>query len=83
MKNIFIKPSKEKLNSFVSFGSFFISIAFIDVLANTFLNLNFTKTCEEDFSSFFKKNAFHSNTLKIMESVKYDKDLYLKMMDLT
>ena len=52
MKNILIKPSKEKLNSFVSFGSFFISIAFIDVLANTFLNLNFTSFLPGKLSYF-------------------------------
>lgn len=61
----------------------FLSLCIKHYKKDNILNLNFTKTCEEDFSSFFKKNAFHSNTLKIMESVKYDKDLYLKMMDLT
>ena len=40
--NLF-KPSKEKLISFVSIGSFFILIGFLDFLTNNFLNLNFTK----------------------------------------
>jgi len=42
MKNILIKPSKENLSTFVSLGSFLVFISFVDLLANTFLNINLT-----------------------------------------
>jgi general L-amino acid transport system permease protein len=37
-----LKPNKENLNLFVILGSFFIILSFIDVLSNTFFNLNLT-----------------------------------------
>ncbi len=42
MKNILIKPSKENLTTFVSLGSVFVTIAFLDILVNTFFNYNLT-----------------------------------------
>ena len=42
MKSILIKPNKENLTTFVTFGSVFIFIGIIDLLVNTFLNFNLT-----------------------------------------
>ena len=42
MKSFIIKPSKENLTKFVTVGGVLIFIGFLDVLANTFLNINFT-----------------------------------------
>ena len=36
------KPNKENLTSFVSIGSFFILIGFLDFFGSNFLNVNFT-----------------------------------------
>ncbi len=52
MKKILMKPSKENLTSFVIFGGFFIFISFLDVLLNTFLNLNFTGFLPSKLSYF-------------------------------
>jgi len=52
MKNILLKPSKENLTSFVTFGSFLIFVSFFDVLANTFFNLNFTAFLPSKLSYF-------------------------------
>ena len=51
-KNIFIKPNKENLTSFVTIGGSLVFISFIDVLANTFLNLNFTSFLPSKLSYF-------------------------------
>ena len=37
-----LKPTKEKINTFLPLGSIFIIFAFLDVLTNTFLNQNIT-----------------------------------------
>ena len=42
MRNLLIKPNKENLKTFVIVGSFLIFISFIDVLFNTFFEINFT-----------------------------------------
>ena len=52
MKNILIKPNKENLTSFVAFGIIFISISLIDILAYTFLNINFTGFLPSKLSFF-------------------------------
>ena len=52
MKNILIKPNKENLTSFVSLGIIFISISLIDILAYTFLNINFTGFLPSKLSFF-------------------------------
>ena len=52
MKNFLIKPSKENLIGFITFGGFLICIGFLDVLANTFLNLNFTGFLPSKLSYF-------------------------------
>ena len=52
MKNILIKPNKENLTSFVILGSFLVFIGFLDVLVNTFLNLNFTGFLPSKLSYF-------------------------------
>ena len=52
MKNILIKPTKENLSSFVFTGSFLIFISFVDVLSNTFLDLNFTSFLPSKLSYF-------------------------------
>ena len=52
MKNLIIKPNKENLALFVSLGSFFVLIGLVDLLAYTFLNLNFTAFLPSKLSSF-------------------------------
>ena len=52
MKNILIKPNKENLTSFVILGSSLVFIGFLDVLVNTFLNLNFTGFLPSKLSYF-------------------------------
>ena len=52
MKNILIKPNKENLTSFVALGIIFISISLIDILAYTFLNINFTGFLPSKLSFF-------------------------------
>tara|TARA_B100000965_G_scaffold347428_1_gene319522 strand:+ start:51 stop:1307 length:1257 start_codon:yes stop_codon:yes gene_type:complete len=52
MKSFLIKPTKEKLTTFVSLGGFLIFLGFIDVLANTFLELNITSFFPEKLSFF-------------------------------
>ena len=52
MRNILIKPTKENLKSFVTIGGFLVFISFIDVLVNTFLNLNFTGFLPSKLSYF-------------------------------
>ncbi len=42
MKNILVKPNKENLTTFVTLGSFFVFIGLIDLLGNTFFDLNLT-----------------------------------------
>ena len=37
-----LKPNKENLNIFLYLGVFFITFSFIDILSNTFFNLNIT-----------------------------------------
>ena len=37
-----LKPNKENLNLFISLGLFFTTLSFIDILSNTFFNLNIT-----------------------------------------
>ena len=37
-----LKPNKENLNSFILIGTFFITLSFIDIFSNTFLDLNIT-----------------------------------------
>ena len=37
-----LKPTKEKINTFLPLGSIFVIFAFLDVLTNTFLNQNIT-----------------------------------------
>ena len=43
MKLNLAKPNKENLNTFVTLGSVLILVGFFDFLANTFLDLNFTR----------------------------------------
>ena len=43
MKLNLAKPDKENLNTFVAIGSVLILVGFFDFLANTFLDLNFTR----------------------------------------
>ncbi len=52
MKNMIIKPNKENLSVFVSLGSFFVFIGLIDLLANTFVDLNLTGFLPEKLSFF-------------------------------
>ena len=52
MKNILIKPTKENLTSFLIIGGFLVFVSFIDVLANTFLDLNFTGFMPNKISYF-------------------------------
>ncbi len=52
MKIFFIKPSRENLTSYVTLGCLLIFIGFIDVLINTFLNINFTSFLPDKLSFF-------------------------------
>ena len=52
MKNMIIKPNKENLSVFVSLGSFFVFIGLIDLLSNTFVDLNLTGFLPEKLSFF-------------------------------
>ena len=52
MKNIFIKPNKENMTTFVGIGGILIFIGFLDLLANTFLNINFTEFLPSSLSFF-------------------------------
>ena len=38
----YLKPTKDKINTFLPLGSIFVIFAFLDILANTFLNHNIT-----------------------------------------
>ncbi len=38
----YLKPTKDKINTFLPLGSIFVIFAFLDILANTFLNRNIT-----------------------------------------
>ncbi len=48
-----LKPTKEKINTFLPLGSIFVIFAFLDVLTNTFLNLNITGFLPQTLSYFF------------------------------
>ena len=37
-----LKPNKENLNLFISLGIFFVTLSFVDILGNSFLNFNIT-----------------------------------------
>tara|TARA_A100001011_G_scaffold314122_1_gene332189 strand:+ start:43 stop:1299 length:1257 start_codon:yes stop_codon:yes gene_type:complete len=52
MKNILFKPSKQNLTISVTLGSLFVLIGFLDVLAYSFLNLNFTGFLPNKLSYF-------------------------------
>ena len=52
MKQILIKPTKENLTTFVTLGGVLVLIGFVDVLANTFLKLNFTAFLPSKLSYF-------------------------------
>ena len=49
---IFIKHNKENITTFVGLGSSLIFIGFIDLLANTFLSINFTGFLPSNLSFF-------------------------------
>ena len=48
-----LKPTKEKINTFLPLGSIFVIFAFLDVLTNTFLNRNITGFLPQTLSYFF------------------------------
>ncbi len=48
-----LKPTKDKINTFLPLGSIFVIFAFLDVLINTFLNLNITGFLPQTLSYFF------------------------------
>ncbi len=48
-----LKPTKEKINTFLPLGSAFVVFAFLDVLTNTFLNYNLTGFLPQSLSYFF------------------------------
>ena len=48
-----LKPSKDKINTFLPLGSIFVIFAFLDVLTNTFLNYNITGFLPQTLSYFF------------------------------
>ena len=49
---ILIKPNRENITTFVGLGSSLIFIGFIDLLANTFLSINFTGFLPSNLSFF-------------------------------
>ena len=48
-----LKPSKDKINTFLPLGSVFVIFAFLDVLTNTFLNYNITGFLPKTLNYFF------------------------------
>ena len=52
MKLTYFKPTKDKINTFLPLGSIFIIFAFLDILTNTFLNLNITGFLPQTLSYF-------------------------------
>mgnify|MGYP001381006593 FL=1 len=52
MKSLLIKPNKENIVTFVSLGGSLILVGFIDLLANTFLNINFSGFLPGNISFF-------------------------------
>jgi general L-amino acid transport system permease protein len=53
MNNInILKPNKENLNTFILLGSFFIILSFLDILGNTFLEINITGFLPSGISYF-------------------------------
>ena len=48
----YLKPTKEKINTFLPLGSIFVIFAFLDVLTNTFLNRNITGFLPQTISYF-------------------------------
>ena len=49
----FLKPRREKLNTFLSIGIPLISLSFIDFFSNSFFNINLTGFLPETLSYFF------------------------------
>ena len=47
-----LKPTKDKINTFLPIGSIFVIFAFLDVLTNTFLNYNITGFLPQTISYF-------------------------------
>jgi len=47
-----LKPNKENLNTFISLGSFFIILSFLDILGSTFLEINITGFLPSGISYF-------------------------------
>ena len=47
-----LKPTKDKINTFLPLGSFFIIFAFLDVLTNAFFNYNITSFLPQTLSYF-------------------------------
>ena len=47
-----LKPTKDKINTFLPLGSIFVIFAFLDVLTNTFLNRNITGFLPQTISYF-------------------------------
>ena len=52
MKSLLIKPNKENIVTFVSIGGSLILVGFVDLLANTFLNINFSGFLPGNISFF-------------------------------
>ena len=48
----YLKPTKDKINTFLPLGSIFVIFAFLDVLTNTFLNHNITGFLPQTISYF-------------------------------
>ena len=53
MISTYLKPTKDKINTFLPLGSIFVMFAFLDVLTNTFLNHNITDFLPQTLSYFF------------------------------
>ena len=47
------RPTKDKISTYLPLGSFFIVISFLDILVNTFFNLNITSFLSQKISYFF------------------------------
>jgi len=47
------RPSKDKISTYLPLGSFLIIISFLDILINTFFNLNITSFLSQKISYFF------------------------------
>ena len=70
-----LKPNKENLNLFISLGIFFVTLSFVDILGNSFLNFNITGSLP-DFISYFSPLLIGAFGLHLIR-IEYSGNKYL------